>query len=380
MTCGAQTSGLNCLLRGTTVALMGLALSAISLAQSAPRQPNSQCTGQESGCAALSRANLFIATFGGSLGSQDLRSPLREQEEKVRLAFYGIDATRVAVEGGKLTPEEGEFIADGHRRVIRNYVDDLGTEAKLLATSGRASDVPSLNELLSAVLTVARQDALVGREELAAKAMGTMITVLNTFSEQFAATCAEQSFPQELALGLERQLQLLGTGTSVAHCATRKAVADISSYGVTYHLETCMSPGQTFAEDKWTLELSGAVAGKGSAWSLVGGFPSQPLLKGHWQAAVVWRGQRLEPEGPLEIVEEVVVDEEKPPAVPDDAGPLARPNNRPPAPVPNRMVLKSRTLKKLRMAIIRLERGFYSPGAWAESEIRMQTADKPCKS
>jgi hypothetical protein len=159
----------------------------------------------------------------------------------------------------------------------------------------------------------------------------------------------------------------------------RKAVADISSYGVNYHLETCLSAGQTFDEDKWTLELSGAVAGKGSAGSLLGGVASRPLLKGHWQAAVVWRGQRLETAGPLEIVEEVVVDEERPSAVPDDAGPLAKPNGRPPAPVPNRPFPKSRTLTKIRMAIIRLERGFYSPGAWAESEIKMQSADKPCK-
>ena len=386
--CGARTSGSNRLCKWVMAGLASIAMSAMASAQSQPGRPNSRCTGP--GCGAMSYADLFIASFGASGSSQSLRAPLREQEEKVKNAFYGIDATRMQVETGRLTPGEGEFIADGHRQVIRDYIDSLGTEAKLLAISGRASDVPSLTRLLSGLLTIARHDALVGREELAAKAMDTMIYTLNTFSQQFAATCDGQSFPEELPFQLERQLLMLGTGTSVLHCARRKAVADVSSQGVNYHLETCTEAGLSrrarsllgLDGEQWTLEISGRVAGNGTASNLHGGLPIRPLLQGRWQAAVVWRGQKLQPEGNMEIIEEIIADEERPAAVPNDAGPLARPNLRPPAPVPvpNSTLPKSRTLQKLRITTIRLDGGgFYTLGPWAESEIKMQPVDRPCK-
>ena len=232
---------------------------------------------------------------------------------------------------------------------------------------------------MSGLLSIARHDALLGREELAAKAMEAMVYVLNTFSQRFAETCAEQSFAQELPFRLEHQLQLIGTGTSVVHCARRKAVADVSSQGVKFHLETCPELGRPVEEDKWTLEISGAVAGKGKAWSLSGGLPLMPLLQGRWEASVVYRGHKVQPEGNMEIVEEIIADEERPPAVPNDAGPLAKPNRRPPAPVPTSMVPKSQSLHKFRMTTIRLDGGFYTLGPWAESEIKMLQVDRPCK-
>ena len=145
--------------------IMGFTL--IGISQTPDRQPGDSCRG--SGCGAMSRAELFLKTFASSGDSKGLRTSDLEQEEKVKLAFYGIDATRLQIEQGKLTEQEGSFIIDGHEQVIRDYVHDKSGEATIRAASGRISDIPSITKNLSGVLNVARQDALMGREELAQK-------------------------------------------------------------------------------------------------------------------------------------------------------------------------------------------------------------------
>jgi hypothetical protein len=142
----------------------------------------------------------------------------------VKLAFYGIDATRVAVEAGRITPEEGSSSRTDIGRSFETTSTTSGPRLKLLATSGRASDVPALNKLLSAVLAVARQDGLVGREELAAKAMETMTYALNTFSQQFAATCAEQSLDSGSPSSI--------TAGSIRHCSSRERLRASMLFGI----------------------------------------------------------------------------------------------------------------------------------------------------
>src|SRR6185437_7663542 len=77
----------------------------------------------------VSRADLFIATFGPSSNNQGLRTSRLEQEEQVKLAFYGIDATRARVAAGELSEADGSRITEGFESTIRNYVHDRSQDA-----------------------------------------------------------------------------------------------------------------------------------------------------------------------------------------------------------------------------------------------------------
>jgi hypothetical protein len=315
----------------------------------------------------VSRADLFIATFGPSSNNQGLRTSRLEQEEQVKLAFYGIDATRARVAAGELSDADGWRITEGFESTIRNYVHDRSQDALIKSAAGRASDIPAISQLLSGVLGVARQDGLMGREELALEAQQQMVRALRTFSQSFASTCEQQDFPAEVALGLERQNELLGTGISVIHCANRRVSADISSQGVLYHFETCTLRGDN-VDDHWDLTISGLVTGKGNG------------LAGMWEATTMFRGKSDDWTGDMKLIKEEVEESQRPITVPDDAGPLAKPNGWPKQPVMGGgSVPQKITLQKLRIQTINMignGRGYMGMGQWAEGVIQHQ--DKPC--
>jgi hypothetical protein len=316
----------------------------------------------------MRRAELFIKAFASSGDSKGLRTSDLEQEEKVKNAFYGIDATRVEIERGRLSKEEGEESIYKHERVIREYVDSKNFLAMVAAAGGRVSDIPAITKNLTVLLSVARQDALMGREELAQEAQAKMVNILTMFSEKFASTCEQQSFPVEIALALERQNELMGTGISVIHCANRKYTADFSDLGLKYHLETCsdLSPVTV-----WNETISGHI-GEGDEGGDV-----------NWEEKIVY-DKDSEAAGTMQITEEEVEDDEGTVRVPNDAGPNARPNGWASAPIPN---TPSRQLKKKRFIKIRkLPLSSFAKGGvnvemlgnepWMQAELKSE--DKPC--
>jgi len=218
--------------------------------------------------------------------------------------------------------------------------------------------------------SVARQDAFVGREEVALLAQQRAVETLTTFSRQFANTCEQQSFPVEIALELERQNELLKTGISVIHCANRKYTAEFSDpgLGLKYHFETCsgLSPVTV-----WIQTISGHV-GEGGEGGRV-----------NWEEKIVYDGD-LGAAGAMKITEEQIEQKEETVKIPDDAGPNAKPNGWASAPIPNP---PSRPLKKKRFMKIPKEPmshwgkdgvvpEWIKNGPWMEAEIKSE--DKPC--
>lgn len=335
------------------------------------------CTGL--GCNAMSRAEFFIKTFASSSGSRALRTSQLEQEEQVRLAFYGMDATRAEIEAGRLSEGEGNFIIDGHERVIRNYIHDKTNEAMVMAAGGQVSSIPAVRKSLSGLLSIARQDALMGHEELAQRAQAQMTQVLTTFSQQFANTCEQQSFPVEVAVELERQNELMGTGISLTHCMNRKYSADLSSQGIDYHFETCSGLAGGGA---WELKISGLAVGVGSVeeGSLYWGASS-------WTADVTWHDSSSgfigSAAGSLKFTKVEIIDEqEKSVAIPKDAGPNARPNGWPSAPIPEPTPTwhsLTRKIQKIHTTTLDPHKdGYRSRQKWAEAEIKRED-DRPCQ-
>ena len=337
-----------------------------TLAQVAPPQPLGICV--HGSCEAMRQGELYVATFGTSGGAPGLRTTDMEMEQQVITAFYGIDATRLAIAAGKMSEYEGAGYIESFEQTIRNFLHDLGNSLLVSAASGEAARLPEIGRKLGPILSVARQDALWGREELAAEAMQLLNAVLVTFSVQFVKTCQQQPFAAEVALGLERQNQMLGTGVSVFECARRLVVADIVSQRVNYHLESCSMSER----DQWTLDLSGLVTGAGKGFGR------------RWHAEATYQGRKYKPTGDMEIFAQTVVVKEAPAVVPNDAGPNARPNGRPSEPIPPeqwRPTVKS--IQKVRITTIKLvgEHGINgwtsNDQQWAEAEVAI--SDKPCK-
>lgn len=329
----------------------------------------------------VSRADLFIAAFGPSSNNKALRTSALEMQEQVRLAFYAIDSTRAQMAAGMLSEDVGNRAIDGFETTIRNYVQDHSNDALIKASLGQAADIPAIARVLSGVVSVARQDSLMGREALAQQAQAQLTRVLTTFSQKFSDTCQQQSFPVEVALGLQRQNDMMGTGISLSHCAYRKYSADISSQGVQYHFEACTA----FGEGEWDLTIAGNVSfkiGKATARLMTNGWVP---ASGVWEVQVTSRlGYTDDLGGSVDLVSEEVEETPAPAAAPNDAGPLARPNHWPKAsPSSGRSPLPQKiTIQKLRMETIdiipgRGGPGYNGTGRWAEAEIR-RGLDQAC--
>src|SRR5207244_3935982 len=128
-------------------------------------------------------------------------------------------------------------------------------------SSGLASDIPRIAKSIGSLMSIARQDALMGREDAAQRAQEKMVEVLKTFSNRFSETCGEQYFPADVALALERQNEILGTGIDLTHCAKRRLSAKLEHTRVRYEWTTCSVDGT----GKWKVTISGFIAGSGEA-------------------------------------------------------------------------------------------------------------------
>jgi hypothetical protein len=336
-----------------------LSIPSAVIAQSAPQ-------------ACVSRAEQFIQTFGPPSEATALRTSRLEQEEQVKLAFYGIDATRAQIHSGRLNDKEGNFIIDGFEHTIRDYLHDKSNETRVTAAQGRASDIPTIAKSLQGPLSVARQDGLMGHEDLARQAQDQMINLLTTFSQKFSETCEQQSFPVEVALGLERQNQMLGTGISLEHCAKRKLSVDMDSERVHYHFEQC-----TFLGDGvWDVKLSGAVVGSGQGKVIQ--LDAADEWDGYWEIDGRVLGYPFSGSGHIKIVKEEVENKNAEATLPNDSSPLALPNHCPSVPAVASSVPQKVTVQKLRSTIIATRGGVYTDDhdTWVEGII--SKSDKPC--
>ena len=331
--------------------------------------PTHTCTG--SGCENLSKADLFLKTFAPKGKLKGFTISQIEGEERVKLAFYAIDFMRKEIAAGKYTETRGKEIIDGYKDIIRNFIDDQASEALPRAMQGQVSDMPLIAKALVKLLSVARHDSLKGHEESAQHAMKQVMNVLNTFSTAFKQTCEQQSYPIEVALGLERQNELLGTEIDLLPCAKRKFSADLSSQGVNYHFETCSDLSPTV---EWDLKISGLVDGKGGGSNYA------------WYADVTYHGIKNHPTGRVEFKREIIDIKEESILLPDDVGPNAEPNGWISAPIPSPNPVKDPRkleLQKIRITTIVLTgdrgfQGFTGPlKQWAEAEIKYD--DKPCQ-
>jgi hypothetical protein len=335
-----------------------------------------QLSGQTPAPKGVSRAYVFLNAFGPTSNETGLRASRITDEMQVVSAFHAIDVLQAEMAAGKWSEHEGKEQIERWEDVIRTYADDRAKEALDVAGKGRASDIPKIRETLSPILAIARQDALMGHEELAQQAQAQLKRILISFSEKFVETCEQQNFPIELALELQRQNLMLGTGVDVWHCAGRKVTADISSQGVNYHFETCTLRG----DGEWDLTISGRVSGKGKG-SIHTNMTSG---EGSWEANdLVFRGERTEAWGDLELVKQDVPEPATTAAVPKVDRSNAQPNGWPQEPPPPvfHPIPQTVTLQTLRVMTILLtgSRGYNGMGAgsWAEGEIRR--GEEPCR-
>ncbi|HXG45555.1 MAG TPA: hypothetical protein VNJ71_12455 [Gemmatimonadales bacterium] len=88
--------------------------------------------------AGSSHADLFIASFGPAGSEPALPTSELEMREQVRLAFYGIGATRIEVEKGRLSRAEGDRIIEGFQQTLRNYAHDHSNDALIMAAPHRS--------------------------------------------------------------------------------------------------------------------------------------------------------------------------------------------------------------------------------------------------
>lgn len=251
----------------------------------------------------------------------------------------------------------------------------------MAASSGQVSDMPSIAKSLGALMGVARQDALMGREETAQQAQQRMVQVLQTFSQRFSETCEQQTLPAEVALALQRQNALMGTGIDVTHCANRRLSATLDWTRVRYRWENCSVAGG----GDWNLTMSGFLSGRGRVEGV--------FINRDGRDHGIWYGT-TKVVGPTihnrytGITDDWAKDFEiiiaargeispSPATAPNDAGPNARPNGWPRARVPDVPIPKSFKVGTLRMMPITIVGdGYQGAHDWIEGAIQLE--DRPC--
>jgi hypothetical protein len=212
-----------------------------------------------------------LKAFLPNTRDQALRMRLLEQQaEQVKLAFYGISSTCEQYRAGKMTQNDADLSLSGFEDTIANFIHDLGNQAVATAGRGQVSDMESIRKALTDMGGTARQAALLGEEELAMESWHKMTDAVVSFSRTFVESCYDQSFDPRIALSMERQNEMLGTGIDLTPCAKRKFTAEGKGADILWLFEHC---GQGSGE--WKITTSGPLQGKG-----VG--TVDPTLSGSW--------------------------------------------------------------------------------------------------
>jgi hypothetical protein len=212
-----------------------------------------------------------LKAFLPSGGDQALRMrSLELQAEQVKLAFYGISSTCEQYRAGKMAENEADLSLSGFEETIANFIHDLGNQAVATAGRGQVSDMEAIRKSLTDIGGTARQAALLGEEQLAMESWHKMTDAVVSFSRTFVESCYEQSFDPRVALSMERQNEMLGTGIDLTPCANRKFTAEGKGADILWLFTHCgQGPGE------WKIVTSGPLQGKGLG-------TVEPSLSGTW--------------------------------------------------------------------------------------------------
>lgn len=149
-----------------------------------------------------------------------------------------------------------ETIREEFRQIARLAGQRTGS-AKSIASRGAAADLPVLRGLLTTVLQASRFNQLMGNEAEALAQWGSVVDIAKTFASSFRQNCYGQVFEQDIALGLDRQQDMLGTGIDVTPCAKRRFSIELAEF----KFENC----SIWTEGEWELERHDRYPGKGNA-------------------------------------------------------------------------------------------------------------------
>lgn len=145
--------------------------------------------------------------------------------------------------------------------------------AKSMAERGSANDLPALRGLLTTVLQASRFNQLMGNEQDALAQHQAAVEIATTYAGRFRETCYGQVFKPELALGLDRQQDLLGTGIDVTPCAKRRFSVEFPGFKA----ENC----SIWTDGDWELTRHDRYPGRGSATLTAN--ESRTATEGDWR-------------------------------------------------------------------------------------------------
>jgi hypothetical protein len=149
-------------------------------------------------------------------------------------------------------------IKDVIRQIVRLSSQRVN-DALQTAKAGKASDIEKLRKDIAVVVEAARVGQLLG-DPAAEEQQRKLVEVVRTFSQKFTETCEQQSFDPLIAIGLNRQNQLLGTGVDVDHCAFRVFEASIKTGQQATRWRHC-----GIGMGIWLMQGEGLDEGKGEA-------------------------------------------------------------------------------------------------------------------
>ncbi len=113
---------------------------------------------------------------------------------------------------------------------VDQLADERSQKAIEKAEAGKIDDLSAIRDDLTVVIEASRLNALLGNEEKALKQQQAAVNALEKFSSKFSETCSDQSFDPGIALGLERQNQMHGTGIDLTPCAKRRHTIEYLSF------------------------------------------------------------------------------------------------------------------------------------------------------
>ena len=149
-------------------------------------------------------------------------------------------------------------IRDAIREIVRLSAERAG-DALQVAKAGKASDIEALRKDITVVVEAGRVAQMMG-DASAEDQQRKLVEIVETFSKKFSETCERQSFDPLIALGLQRQNAMLGTGVEVDHCANRVFEATILTGSETVRWRHCgMGVG------RWKMKAEGLDVGEGEA-------------------------------------------------------------------------------------------------------------------
>lgn len=149
-----------------------------------------------------------------------------------------------------------ETIREEYRQIARLAGQRTST-AKSIAARGAAADLPTLRGLLTTVVQASRFNQLTGNEADALVQWQSAVEIARTYAENFRTNCYGQVFPQDLALGLDKQQVMLGTGVDVTPCAMRRFSVELPGFKA----ENC----SIWTDGEWELHREDEYPGTGSA-------------------------------------------------------------------------------------------------------------------